>query len=771
MNKPLIKLITLLLSTTLVTACQKPTGPSSNKGSGGNDSHGYDVSDNSETASSDPDVSGDNSDTSGEDLPDESVDGFIKAFLNGTNVAMPALKSFEESLVYDALYYYAYESYFISISANDNGAVVNYLNNQLPGSSGLTSLNDDTYYPVAEYGYMWGDSSTGSINVYLEYSDYDGYSLVSLYRYDGETGTLDVSNVDTSWYVDYINFQGLTLFDYFPSNEIKDELDLELSLPSFNADVYPNAFVPAYTDSDGSYPNTFYIVLEGSQVTNYATMLDNAGFITDIQHNIGEEFDWDTLDYVEYDYYTATAYDADHSVFIQVTPDESGNTLIIVNRFEDVRTDKKTTDTDWDDISALLMEETLKECIPFMAFGEDYAIYDESDEEYDVLCLYDTYYESLADEYIAILLANGYKEDSTSYTSTCYYYDNGEAYIEIFVDYYDGNYLEIYFEDSKLTPATDISLNANSVYIVSGASYQLSYSCYPEGSFAKVTWSSSNEDLATVDQNGLVTINSEATAGQKVSIYATTSTDIKVGCEFQIQPNEVSNVWVRNATVIPGGEKVQLRYGLSPQGVTQVEDITFAIEGDGLHVDQNGNVWADDTAVPGTTGTVTITYGSGATALENTATITVASREVRHTLTRDFFGIEKANYSKYLEYTKTVDGATYTAMAAGNNGIQIRSKSNDSGIVAHMDGRNCASITFTFDSNTYGTRVVDIYGSNESFDIEDMFGSSITKVGSVSYTQGGQATFTYTFTEKYSYIGFRSNDGAIYFNSIEVVWR
>ena len=100
MNKPLIKLITLLLSTTLVTACQKPTGPSSNKGSGGNDSHGYDVSDNSETASSDSDVSGDNSDTSGEDLPDESIDDFIKAFLNGTNVAMPALKSFEESLVY-----------------------------------------------------------------------------------------------------------------------------------------------------------------------------------------------------------------------------------------------------------------------------------------------------------------------------------------------------------------------------------------------------------------------------------------------------------------------------------------------------------------------------------------------------------------------------------------------------------------------------------------------------------------------------------------------
>ena len=44
-------------------------------------------------------------------------------------------------------------------------------------------------------------------------------------------------------------------------------------------------------------------------------------------------------------------------------------------------------------------------------------------------------------------------------------------------------------------------------------------------------------------------------------------------------------------------------------------------------------------------------------------------------------------------------------------------------------------------------------------------------VGSVSYTQGGQATFTYTFTEDYSYIGFRSHDNALYLTSIEVVWR
>ena len=52
-----------------------------------------------------------------------------------------------------------------------------------------------------------------------------------------------------------------------------------------------------------------------------------------------------------------------------------------------------------------------------------------------------------------------------------------------------------------------------------------------------------------------------------------------------------------------------------------------------------------------------------------------------------------------------------------------------------------------------------------------MFDGNAPKVGSVTYTQGGEVTFTYTFTDDYSYIGFRSDNGAIYFTSIEVVWR
>ena len=111
-------------------------------------------------------------------------------------------------------------------------------------------------------------------------------------------------------------------------------------------------------------------------------------------------------------------------------------------------------------------------------------------------------------------------------------------------------------------------------------------------------------------------------------------------------------------------------------------------------------------------------------------------------------------------------------MCCCNDGIQLRSKSSDSGIIGHFEGRACKSITITFDPNTEvpnKERKVDIYASNSPFTIEDMFGDSVTKVGTITFDKNN-LTQTYTFTDNYSYIGFRSADGAVYLPSIEIVW-
>ena len=160
---------------------------------------------------------------------------------------------------------------------------------------------------------------------------------------------------------------------------------------------------------------------------------------------------------------------------------------------------------------------------------------------------------------------------------------------------------------------------------------------------------------------------------------------------------------------------------------------------------------------------LTVTCNGAYTA---TATVTVKSAAVTHTLNKDFFGLP--GDSNYKTYSKTTsDGAYYEAQCASTHGIQIRSKNENSGIIGQFAGKACKSITITFDSNTDSARVVEIYASTSAFKISDMYGSSVDKVGTISKSGN---SFTYTFTDSYSYIGLRSSSGAIYITSIDIIW-
>ena len=73
--------------------------------------------------------------------------------------------------------------------------------------------------------------------------------------------------------------------------------------------------------------------------------------------------------------------------------------------------------------------------------------------------------------------------------------------------------------------ATGITISQTSLTMNSGTTAQLSATLSPEGAFGSVTWTSSNESVATVDANGLVT----AVAGGACTITATTSGSQKNG--------------------------------------------------------------------------------------------------------------------------------------------------------------------------------------------------------------------------------------------------
>lgn len=284
--------------------------------------------------------------------------------------------------------------------------------------------------------------------------------------------------------------------------------------------------------------------------------------------------------------------------------------------------------------------------------------------------------------------------------------------------------------------------------IVSGASYQLNASFVPSNAAQPVTWSSSNNDAITVDQTGKVTIKETAEVGQTAVITVSSASGVTTSCNVKVAANVVTGIKIaQDYNVIPGGT-AKVNYYLLPIGATTSETVNYEIDGDYATIDQNGNVTVSSDAFVGLKIKVTVRLGSSD--IKDDALVTVVQSKVTHTLDQSFFGLKQGE-SSYKTYTKTTDeGAYYEAQCAATHGIQLRSKNSDSGIIAYFEDRNCSSITFTFDANTYGERTVNIYGSDSEFAITNMFDGSATKVGSVTYTQGGVATFTYAFQGDYS---------------------
>ena len=140
-------------------------------------------------------------------------------------------------------------------------------------------------------------------------------------------------------------------------------------------------------------------------------------------------------------------------------------------------------------------------------------------------------------------------------------------------------------------------------------------------------------------------------------------------------------------------------------------------------------------------------------------------------LSAETLGIDgKTVYKEYAYAGES--GVNYSVQCAGgsnNEVIQIRSKNGTSGIVGGLASLHCVGIVFTFgDQDTLTGKQVDIYASNTAFDIGDMYDSSVECVGSV--TVNADEPQTYTFTDNYSFIGIRSNNGALYIQSLEIVW-
>lgn len=139
-------------------------------------------------------------------------------------------------------------------------------------------------------------------------------------------------------------------------------------------------------------------------------------------------------------------------------------------------------------------------------------------------------------------------------------------------------------------------------------------------------------------------------------------------------------------------------------------------------------------------------------------------------LTAEVLGATSGGYADFSGKKATSD-AVYAGncMKNSTNAIQLRSKNSNSGIVSTTSGGKVLTVSVVWNAGTDTKRVLDIYGSNTPYkSAADLYTDATgKKLGSIA--KSGETT-TFTVEGDYYYVGLRSNDGAMYLDSITIEW-
>ena len=154
----------------------------------------------------------------------------------------------------------------------------------------------------------------------------------------------------------------------------------------------------------------------------------------------------------------------------------------------------------------------------------------------------------------------------------------------------------------------------------------------------------------------------------------------------------------------------------------------------------------------------------------NPAPLTPIAGGVIDVLTGTWTGVGGTGYNDVDEDAPTSD-AHYVGNCASNKGayIQLRTSNSKEGIVSSVSGGKVKRVEVVWNSTTSAGRTLDVYGSNTEYTAAtELYGSSPkgTKIGSIVC-----GTSTYFDVEgDYAYVGFRSNNGAMYMDEVRITW-
>ena len=141
---------------------------------------------------------------------------------------------------------------------------------------------------------------------------------------------------------------------------------------------------------------------------------------------------------------------------------------------------------------------------------------------------------------------------------------------------------------------------------------------------------------------------------------------------------------------------------------------------------------------------------------------------VEDKLTLSTTGVSGNNYAIWSNKTVNSNAVYAGNSAGGYDAIQLRSKNNNSGIVTTKSGGKLSKVSVEWNSNTANGRQLDVYGSNTAYTAAtDLYGEDKgEKLGSITY---GTST-ELEVSGNYTYVGVRSNNGALYLDAITFTW-
>ena len=160
-------------------------------------------------------------------------------------------------------------------------------------------------------------------------------------------------------------------------------------------------------------------------------------------------------------------------------------------------------------------------------------------------------------------------------------------------------------EEDEMIPVTALEQGAYESALEIGRTCQLSVTCVPENATNQdIIWTSSDETVASVDENGLVCGNA---AGEVIITAGAENGSVTTTFSFKVEPVKVSSIaFCQENFYMPVNFSTYIMPEVVP-GDAADQNITFSVDNDAVQIDESGKLIAKKP------GTVTLTAACGGT--------------------------------------------------------------------------------------------------------------------------------------------------------------